>query len=77
MFVLRYKPDTKKLLWSSTAKAYVLTDIGGKYFTSIPSMEEGHSTTDLSKATVYSDENEVMTHHIANCEKVAVRVELV
>lgn len=76
MFVLRYKEGTIRRVWSQDKLCYVSVDISGRYYTSKPTVEWAYSTDDLNYAKVFTLDKEPGLIYFADCEKVAVKVEL-
>lgn len=76
MFVLRFKPDTYRLLWCEESNAYVSKNVGGRFFTQHPSRGDGYTTTDLNKAKVFTDAT-ATGMYFADTEVVRIKIELV
>jgi hypothetical protein len=76
MFVLRFKPDTYRLLWCKESKAYVSQNIGGRFFCDSPSIERGYTTTDLNQAKVFNDETQMSNMYFADTQPIRIRIEL-
>lgn len=75
MFILRFRPNTYRLLWNADSKSYVSTNIGGRFFCETPTNERGYSTTDINQAKVFNTkESGISSMYFADCEPVEISI---